>query len=372
MKTLIKGFKKTFKECDELDYKSKKQKILFKDLFYFSVHNLRNSHTITNTDMKNKGISNVTHQAFSKKKATCDPSLFDRPIKFLKNLIYQQQTRRYIAVDGSHFNIDSAFIEEDYKLSQNKLCCVAKMSALYDVDNLCPVDIVFSNKAGEREILCEQLKNVRANDVIIGDRGYYSQKLVDELKSRGIHFILRMKRNSASVQKLLLEERDECYLSNKVKVVQYLVNDNEYFLLTDLCNKSVNELNTLYRKRWKVETSFDTIKNKIILKEGWLKSLKESTIQIDVKCIFFLLLLQSYISKIKNVKDRYKIEVKNSFNVIINVLLYVLLYKNPKVLKKELVDKILKIIENISIVLVRNYESKPRQNCKPKSVYYKK
>jgi len=75
------------------------------------------------------------------------PSLFDRPIKFLKNLIYQQQTRRYIAVDGSHFNIDSAFIEEDYKLSQNKLCCVAKMSALYDVDNLCPVDIVFSNKA---------------------------------------------------------------------------------------------------------------------------------------------------------------------------------------------------------------------------------
>ena len=368
---LFDTFRTVLDENDLLFQKKKNtsKHILFKDLLYFTIKNLKSGQTNTVIDMKCEDITTFSPQAFHQRKIGCNPELFDNVNNSLYDLI-DDHKRRYIAVDGSFFNLDKND-EEGYRLSVNKLCFTAKLSCLYDVMNECPIDMLFSKTINERALLIQQLEKVRKNDVILADRGYYSKEIISLLHSKKIHFLFRVSTSSTFTK---IDSKDHCFELDlddkiiKVRMIKYTILVDEYILLTDLFNESHENLKNLYWKRWTIETNFNTIKNRVIPKEGWLKSRKDITLDIDIKCITTYLLLISIISKIKQTDKNQKMSKISAIEMIQKRMLYLLFYcKNKKKIKKKIIDRIALYIQLIDKFVVIIKPSKPRKNTKPKS-----
>jgi len=127
----------------------------------------------------------------------CDISYFDK-IKdnILKDIYSNNTSRRFIAVDGSQLNLNKSLSKNDFKLSKNKNYTTGLLSSLFDTKKKIPIDYYLSNgKITETECLYKQLDKVNKNDVLIMDRGYYSEKLMETLHNKNINYIFRIKKS---------------------------------------------------------------------------------------------------------------------------------------------------------------------------------
>ena len=175
-----------------------KNKLSFKEIFYFSLKLVtKSSYSTTNTDLKIDNFFNFSNNAYHKKRTLCDISYFDK-IKdnILKDIYSNNTSRRFIAVDGSQLNLNKSLSKNDFKLSKNKNYTTGLLSSLFDTKKKIPIDYYLSNgKITETECLYKQLDKVNKNDVLIMDRGYYSEKLMETLHNKNINYIFRIKKS---------------------------------------------------------------------------------------------------------------------------------------------------------------------------------
>ena len=113
--------------------------------------------------------------------------------------------------------------------------------------------------------------------------------------------------------------------------------------MTNVFNKSVSELADEYWDRWNVETDFRTIKYEII--NNNLRSKTKKQVELDIKFVFFINVISSYISNLerdKNILDHKKVNFSNCINKIVTFgLSNFLNNEHPKF------DKMHKLIKNI-------------------------
>ena len=151
------------------------------------------SYDLTLSHLKIKKIVSTTKSSLVQKRNNMDREYFKRLNTLFGEFIYgNNKQRRLIAVDGSCVNLVDRLKHDGVKEGGNKKYRKALLSSLFDVDKRLPINYELFTNFDERLALEEQLKYVTKGDILIMDRGYYSDKLMHKLTKLGIKFIFRL------------------------------------------------------------------------------------------------------------------------------------------------------------------------------------
>ena len=273
------------------------------------------------------------------------------------------------AIDGSDINVPTTKENVEIygrasgnpKNDVNNYPTMAKLSLIYDCINNCVFDSeVGEYKHSERDFALahiEALKTMlKEKTITIFDRGYFSIKLVDKMVENNQKFLFRLKKSDLkkySNQVQLKEDktfnitydrnntndyREDKKLRNKIinttyklRIVKVPITSSETqetyeeILLTNLKEDEfdLNALKELYRLRWRVETVYNTLKNKMKIEEF---SGKRSTIILQdiFSCIWLnniIILRIIEINEENEIPDnRYKYKMKHNVNVAIGLV----------------------------------------------------
>lgn len=210
------------------------------------------------------------------------------------------------------------------------------------------------------------------------DRGYFGNELVTNLANLNVNFIFRLSINYNFVKTFIKSKsKDETinYDINgdnekiKLRIIEYEIDNNKYYIGTNLLDKNkydIDYLKNIYWKRWQIEVDFRHSKYDLSLKE--LKSKNINKIKQDIASHNLLLLIDGYIENIfrKKIKNKHKINKKNSLDQIVDRILYIFFYKK---LTKKIMNKIIHILNIIkdTIVAIRKNRKFKRIRKKPTS-----
>jgi hypothetical protein len=205
-----------------------------------------------------------------------------------------------LAVDGSRAEIPNSMENrENYGESENqygKAVARANISTAYDVYNRFILNIEIDNyRSGEIPEGKEHLGWVKAITgerpvLFIYDRNYVSVEFIDYLEKMGVKYLIRLKKGNYKQEMAGMESEDEeVALEHTKSRLQYLKWEDpermeelerqgkspariikmkfgggeEGALITNMTECGAWELRKLYRKRWGIEQSYHTLKNKM-------------------------------------------------------------------------------------------------------------
>ena len=104
---------------------------------------------------------------------------------------------RLFAVDGSKLNLPRPLLKAGYRLpSDNAHYPQGLLSCLYRLRSRVPVDFDLVTHGNERKAAGSHLHALSENDVVVYDRGYFSQALLREHLARGLHPVFRLRVNA--------------------------------------------------------------------------------------------------------------------------------------------------------------------------------
>lgn len=190
---------------------TRKRKIDFKAMYYFLIKYNMNSKSSYNTTIidifNNQESADITYQSFINKRNNIDISIFqtinDDLIKSLYKHINQNEnknnnytfkignnTYRLKACDGSQL-IFLHSLNNHFKSNKNNTYTYTTLSCLFDIELKIPINYMLSN-SDERSILINQFDYLDNNDILVTDRGYYSENLINKLNEKKINYVLRI------------------------------------------------------------------------------------------------------------------------------------------------------------------------------------
>ena len=336
-------------------YIKRYSKITFKDIIYgLSVKTLNNtSYDKVVFSLNTKNNTSISASGFKKKRDIMTPNDLISVNNTFLNLIYKNNKQRILAVDGTRLKCLKSMHKEGFKFaSNNNTYTHCAISGLYDTDSNIVINYTHSVSLNEREAFINQLDYVKKGDIVLFDRGYYSNDLMDTLNYHGINYVFRIK-NSINVSKHLIDNNISSVLwSDKLQAVTYMLHDEAepYFLLTNLVDMSINELQSLYKRRWSIETHFKEAKYTTNLNN--LNSTTINSYLKDINMHNFVLMLYYYFYSI--IKPRinpsiYTLNHKLGVEIFINDILYILLYNT----------KYNKLIQQIITIMPKTHIHKP-------------
>ena len=181
------------------------RKIDFTDLIFFLIkYNMNKDYSYNSTciDIYNNNESNdVSYQAYINKRNNIDidvfidinNSLIKSFYEFIKFDKVKQTTilnKRIISCDGSQLNFLYS-LNDNFKSNKHDTYTYVNLSCLYDVDLKMPIDYLIGNE-DERSLLINQFNKLTNDDILVADRGYYSNDIVNKLSEKNINFCLRI------------------------------------------------------------------------------------------------------------------------------------------------------------------------------------
>ena len=263
-------------------------KMGFKDIMLFAINLVKKSLQIE-LDLFFKNIKGgepgITKQGFSEARQKILPRAF---IQMFYNIIewyYDDDSfkkfmgYRFLALDGFMVEINnSKRLREAYGFGTNGKVKVARALAMgiYDIENDIMVAAkIFHCNVGEKnaalELLSELIKRGPKNDLIIFDRGYPSTRLISFLQNNNLSYLMRVSKTySKAIIKAI--EPDQIIKIDvdsepiEVRVIRFLLDSGEEeILITNLLDRtlSVADFKQIYFKRWRIETKYDELKNRL-------------------------------------------------------------------------------------------------------------
>lgn len=317
------------------------RKINFIDMQYFSsLYNSNSKNTYDNVYNKliiDNDYDNISKNAFIKKRDDIDISHFEKINSNLLNYIYNDVgvKERLIAVDGSQLNFLKS-LDTHFKLNKHETYTYGLLSCLYDVDLQIPINYELSNSSNERNVLIEQLKHLKLNDILIADRGYYSNDVINKLFDSNINFVFRLKLSDINVKEMNKQNLDEFIynfnddINKQVKIVKYTTyinNDKEIlkYNIDDLKKEYID--NKKYINNLKLNINNLINEKKLLIKENTNISLIiKNNICISDELNEILLIDKKRIIKRKK-------EIKNDM-ILFNELLNQTLKLNKSIVNK--------------------------------------
>ena len=347
--------------------------VSFKDILYYSCHMNGNdeSYELVNSYLKIHNIVDVSKKSLIINKNKINITAFENINIDMINYIYKNITHRIIAVDCTHLALLIKLNAFGYKLSKNKLYCKALISCLFDVEREIPINYSLFTEMNERNALKNQLCFLKKGDILLMDRGYFSKDLLFTLIDNDIDVVFRLAITLSEACDFMEENKKSKLVwityydhSVKLRLVKYYIDDKYYCLGTTLYNASINYLKCLYWQRWKIEINFRHSKYNLSMKE--IKSTTDNGVRQDIAIHNFIFITSSYFQyeMQKTVKINTKINTSNMLYVVINELLYLMLYKNNNSNNIKEIMRILNIAKNV-LVAIRPDRNFKRIRCKP-------
>lgn len=281
-------------------------------------------------------------------------------------VLRQFDNLRILAMDGSRLTLPfTKELEEIYgqtKNQTNTYIVQAKACVLYDLLNeICINGVLSSIDTDERTQAKQLLEHCQANDLIIYDRGYPSFELIYEHYQKNLHFLMRMPLDFSQVvkdfvasgktsqiveikpgQKKSFENKPYTKSSTlKIRLLRITLNGGGIEVLAtsllDSKHYGNDVFKELYFKRWKIETYYDELKNKLKIEE--FSGYSNQSILQDFYSTLFVSNIQTLIeneineeiekeSETKNIKYQYKINTTLSYGFMKDRILELFFTKN--------------------------------------------
>ena len=310
-------------------------------------------------------------------------------------VLRQFDNLRILAMDGSRLTLPfTKELEEIYgqtKNQTNTYIVQAKACVLYDLLNeICINGVLSSIDTDERTQAKQLLEHCQANDLIIYDRGYPSFELIYEHYQKNLHFLMRMPLDFSQVvkdfvasgktsqiveikpgQKKSFENKPYTKSSTlKIRLLRITLNGGGIEVLaTSLLDSKHygNEVfKELYFKRWKIETYYDELKNKLKIEE--FSGYSNQSILQDFYSTLFVSNIQTLIeneineeiekeSETKNIKYQYKINTTLSYGFMKDRILELFFTKNDM---NDIINELKELFKKhlIPIIPNRKFERK--------------
>jgi Transposase DDE domain len=324
--------------------------ITFTDIIYCCLYMNGNSYSysMTNLSMFVDNIIDVSDVAFKNKRNTVGFIPFKNICKEMLNFVYNgNNTPRIIGVDGTYIPLSIELQQYGYPTSKKNTYCIGLISSLFDLNEKYLINYRLCKNHNERDGLISQMKYLKSGDTLIMDRGYYSENLLFSLNKEGIKVIFRLKKNMLMVKKII--EKGQASMNTNVihnnesiefRIITYQINNNNYFLGTTIMNHKVNYFKDLYWKRWSVEINFR--ESKYLLSLDNILSKNPTKVKQDIYIHNILFLIHSFCKNHiqKTLPSNKFINTKNLFSMIINKILYLVLYNKITISTKETIERI--------------------------------
>ena len=288
-----------------------------------SVHEL--SRLLAREDLLWGKAVRVSQQALSQRFLSFPAELFERVYKDLLPQLqarWAQRQRRpiplSIQVASAHFAhvwvADGSTLEAVFrKLDALKEAPVGqlagKMCMVIDLVRQYPVEIWFNEhaQAFDTNFIPNLLGLVKQRTLLILDRGFYDFQFFTDLMARDAHFITRLKKNAKieivrrltytdSVKDLIVRlgtgQNGAPILT--VRLVEVRFGRFWYSYITSVLDPEILPpfvVADLYRRRWRVEEAFNTVKRLLDLRYLWTGSVNGIQLQIWATWLFFAVLV---------------------------------------------------------------------------------
>lgn len=292
---------------------TRNRKIPFYDILLMTLNKQGKniSFEIRDYELNKKGEKrvNYTDEAYLKQRRNLNPDVFkEMNILYLKDFYekpkYIKKKKGYIlcAIDGSKIEIPNTpknrkvFGSEENQYKRNT--ARALISGIYDVENHFFLNVQI-NRTDSKEInlakenIVEGSKIIGKNkEILIFDRNYPSMEFFNWLEENEKKFVMRLSSNDYIKERESMKSNDEeknieyTYARlNKIKKLNNAMyekikdkkgitlritkiridNKKEEYLISNLSKEDFTEedLKEIYEKRWKIESSYNSIKNKL-------------------------------------------------------------------------------------------------------------
>ena len=267
----------------------------------------------------------VSQQALSQRFLAFPAELFERVLKDLlpdlKERWHQRQDRplpESLAYARQHFDqiwtADGSTLEalfrklkvlEDVPVGQ----LAGKMGTVIDLLTRLPVEIWFREeaKAYDTTFIPDLLALVKAKTLLVLDRGFYDFDFFADLIEQQAAFITRPKKNAffivAETLTSTAQVKDQIIFLGtgqngtpvlKLRLVEVRFGKVWYQYLTSVLDPTVLPpfvVADIYRRRWRIEEAFNTVKRLLNLSYLWTGSLNGIQLQIWATWLFYALLI---------------------------------------------------------------------------------
>lgn len=311
--------------------------------------------------LKKKDLQ-ITKQAFSKSRKNISWQAFQEIFTLSRDMILKSKSikrvngYRVFAIDASEVTFDRTHDIGEYftsrsNASENKNN--ARISLLTEVVDGFVIDAnIGTLQKSERNFAKEHLeilnKYCNSKDIVIFDRGYPSKEMISILSKMQCKYLMRLQassfkevsENSGSDFDIKIKYQNTEY---PVRVIRITLNTGEIeTLITNLTRKQfkIHEFKKLYALRWSVETTYNTIKNKLLIEKFSGRTVL--SIHQDFYATMFLMNCVAAISsevndEIRKEKSSCKYDYKANRNLIVGYMkhrLSSILLKTNVVIKK--------------------------------------
>jgi hypothetical protein len=267
----------------------------------------------------------VSQQALSQRFLAFPAPLFERVLKeLLPHLQSRWQERQArplpvsLAYARQHFEqiwvADGSTLEalfrklkvlEDVPLGQ----LAGKIGTVVDLMTRLPVEIWFREqpRANDASFMPELLALVKAKTLLVLDRGFYDFEFFAALVAQEAAFITRLKKNAFFIGAENLTSTDKLkdmiiFLGTgqndspvlKLRLVEVRFGKVWYRYLTSVLDPTVLPpfvVADIYRRRWRIEEAFHTVKRLLNLSYLWTGSINGIQLQIWATWLFYALLV---------------------------------------------------------------------------------
>lgn len=302
-------------------------------------------------DKIKNGAKPVSKQAFSKARQNILPEAFMELYQVTVSEARQSELSTYqgyhvYAVDGSTVALENEpeLLEYFHCSGSAGNACTARISFLQDCLNGVIMDAQISDyKIGERKLAqkhIDALKSMGINkDILLFDRGYVSDDLLNNMLKDNLYFVMRIRdrwhekeiasTKSGDFTNIILDKKEQKIRIIKVpmkKLTENGVETEEYeILFTNIDFLDIDQLFKLYGLRWGVETSYNTVKEKLQLENFSGKTVVSvlqdffATVTIANMATFYKIEADETIEDQDKDKDN-KYKYQANLNIIIGIL----------------------------------------------------
>jgi hypothetical protein len=265
----------------------------------------------------------VSQPALSKRLLAFPAELFEKVFQALLPKLQERwqarkrpipETVRYALQHFPHiYSTDGSALEALFRkldaLKDTPVGALAgKICTVIDVATRLPVQCwyVAEALAHDTQFEAQILSMVCAGTLWIFDRGFYDFTFFDDIIDRGGHFITRTKSNAIlKVVQVLCktaEARDSLITlggengacRHRLRLIEVRYGTTWYRYITSVLDPMLlpaNVVADLYRRRWRIEEAFNTVKRLLNLAYLWTGSLNGILLQVWATWLFFALLV---------------------------------------------------------------------------------
>jgi len=210
----------------------------------------------------------------------------------LNNRLSTPRGRRILAIDSTKISLPLRFKAQGVAPRNDAAKKPLVMcSTLHDVRLDIPLDVVVANHHNERRaLILEHRPQLKSGDLIVGDRGYFSREVCQELKSINIDVLFRVKEDacrpiSAFVASRRKERIIELDGGLRLTCFKYTLSGQRYVLVTTDPTMTLSRARTTYKARWRIEEGFRRWKSDFNLCRNVAHSLHNFKVDVLVVAI---------------------------------------------------------------------------------------